>query len=192
MTMGISKMKIMLGGMAVVVLTIAVWWAVSGTEVHGEQEGTLKPSPVIVEKMRSIGQWEFLSVSDEELVDTIRHGFFGDDELARIYYGTLRLGIDLSEANEEWIKMDGDTVRVTLPAVKLLDNDFIDEARTRPFIEDGKWTEADRAALTRKAVVAMRRRCLTKDNIRKAEENAIEQVGAMVKAMGFEEVRVKF
>lgn len=192
MTMGISKMKIMLGGMAVVVLTIAVWWVVSGTEVYGEQEGTLKPSPVIVEKMRSIGQWEFLSVSDEELVDTIRHGFFGDDELARIYYGTLRLGIDLSEAEEKWIRMDGDTVMVTLPAVKLLDNDFIDEARTRPFIEDGKWTEADRAALTRKAVAAMRRRCLTKDNIRKAEENAIEQVGAMVKAMGFEEVRVKF
>lgn len=192
MTMGISKMKIMLGGMAVVVLTIAVWWVVSGTEVHGEQEGTLKLSPVIVEKMRSIGQWEFLSVSDEELVDTIRHGFFGDDELARIYYGTLRLGIDLSEAEEKWIRMDGDTVMVTLPAVKLLDNDFIDEARTRPFIEDGKWTEADRAALTRKAVAAMRRRCLTKDNIRKAEENAIEQVEAMVKAMGFEEVRVKF
>ena len=190
--MGISKMKIMLAGMAVVAVTIVVWWAVSGTEVHSEQEGTLKPSPVIVEKMRSIGQWEFLSVSDEELVDTIRHGFFGDDELARIYYGTLRLGIDLSEAEEKWIKMDGDTVRVTLPAVKLLDNDFIDEARTRPFIEDGKWTEADRAALTRKAIAAMRRRCLTKDNIRKAEENAIEQVGAMVRAMGFEEVRVKF
>lgn len=190
--MGISKMKIMLAGMAVVAVTIVVWWAVSGTEVHSEQKGTLKPSPVIVEKMRSIGQWEFLSVSDEELVDTIRHGFFGDDELARIYYGTLRLGIDLSEAEEKWIKMDGDTVRVTLPAVKLLDNDFIDEARTRPFIEDGKWTEADRAALTRKAIAAMRRRCLTKDNIRKAEENAIEQVGAMVRAMGFEEVRVKF
>ncbi len=192
MTMGISKMKIMLAGMAVVAVTIVVWWAVSGTEVHSEQEGTLKPSPVIVEKMRSIGQWEFLSVSDEELVDTIRHGFFGDEELARIYYGTLRLGIDLSEVEEKWIKMDGDTVRVTLPAVKLLDNDFIDEARTRPFIEDGKWTEADRAALTRKAIAAMRRRCLTKDNIRKAEENAIEQVGAMVRAMGFEEVRVKF
>lgn len=29
-------------------------------------------TPTIVEQMKEIGQWEFLSISDEELVDTVR------------------------------------------------------------------------------------------------------------------------
>lgn len=190
--MGTNRMKIMLGGMAVILATIVAWWAVKGTGIHTEKEGKLEMTPVMVEKMRSIGQWEFLSVSDEELADTVRHGFFGDDELARIYYGTLRLGIDLDDAGDDWIRMDKDTVVVTLPKIRLLDDNFIDEARTRPFAEDGKWTEADRAALTRKAAAAMRRRCLTKANISRAEDNAKAQFKSMITSMGFPFVRVGF
>lgn len=190
--MGMNRMKIMLGGMAVILATIVVWWAAKGTGIHTEKEGGLEMTPVMVEKMRSIGQWEFLSVSDEELVDTVRHGFFGDDELARIYYGTLRLGIDLGDAAEDWITMDKDTVVVTLPKIRLLDDNFIDEARTRSFTESGKWTEADRAALTRQAAAAMRRRCLTKANVARAEANAKAQFGSMIKSMGFPFVRVGF
>lgn len=182
----------MLGGMVLILATVVVWRAVSGTNVHAEKKDKLEVTPVQIEKMRSIGQWEFLSVSDEELVDTIRHGFFGDDELSRIYYGTLRLGIDLNDAAEDWIGMDGDTVMVKLPKIKLLDDNFIDEARTRSFTEAGKWTEADRAALTRKAVNAMRRRCLTKANIDRAEANAKAQFGSMIKSMGFQWVKVDF
>ena len=48
-------------------------------------------TPNLIESIKDIGEWEFLSINDEELVDTIRHGFFGDDQLVRIYYGTLRL-----------------------------------------------------------------------------------------------------
>ena len=41
-----------------------------------------------ITSIRNIGEWEFMSINDEEIVDTIRRGFFGDDQLARIYYGT--------------------------------------------------------------------------------------------------------
>ena len=57
--------------------------------------------------MERIRQWEFLSVRDEELIDTVRHGFFGDDQLIRIYYGTLRLGVDLAETKEGWLRLGG-------------------------------------------------------------------------------------
>lgn len=190
--MRIIGLKLALVAVALLVGVAAVWWALSGTEVHREEKAALEVTPLQVESIRNIGQWEFLSVSDEELVDTIRHGFFGDDELARVYYGTLRLGVDLADASEGWIRMDGDTVRVTLPRVKLLDDNFIDEARTRSFAEEGKWTEADRAALTRKAVAAMRRRCLTKDNLARAEANAKTQFASMIRAMGFPHVSVGF
>ena len=67
-------------------------------------------TPTQVAAMREIGEWEFLSIEDEEMIDTVRKGIFKDDELIRIYSGTLRLGIDLSEAKDDWVKLDGDTL----------------------------------------------------------------------------------
>lgn len=186
-----TKIKITIVAVVIIILAMFIWWMSSGTELHTSKEGHMEITPVQVEKIKSIGQWEFLSVSDEEIVDTVRHGFFGDDELSRIYYGTLRLGIDLNDAEKDWITMDKDTVAIKLPPVKLLDNNFIDEARTRAFIEDGKWSEADRAALTQKAIRQMRRRCLTKSNFKSAEDNARIQMRKLIQAMGFEYVKFR-
>ncbi len=108
-------------------------WGLKRSQIGITHTDKIDITPVQIERIRDIGQWEFLAISDEELVDTVRHGFFGDDELARIYYGTLRLGIDLQETSEGWIKMDKDTVVVMLPPIKLLDEKFIDEARTKTF-----------------------------------------------------------
>ena len=40
---------------------------------------------------------------------------------------------------------------VALPKIELLDKDFIDEARTKAFIETGSWTDADRDSLYHRA-----------------------------------------
>ena len=138
-------------------------------------------TPTVVAQMKEIGQWEFLSISDEELVDTVRRGFFSDDELVRIYYGTLRIGIDFSQCDEKWIEREGDSVKVDLPPVQLLDENFLDEMRTKSFFESGKWTSADRKAIADRAKTAMRRRCLTKENMDLAQKNAERQVNAFVK-----------
>jgi hypothetical protein len=115
-----------------IMLLLSVW-GLKRSQIGITHTDKIDITPVQIERIRDIGQWEFLAISDEELVDTVRHGFFGDDELARIYYGTLRLGIDLQETSEGWIKMDKDTVVVMLPPIKLLDEKFIDEARTKTF-----------------------------------------------------------
>ena len=60
-------------------------------------------TPLQIRSIEQIGEWSFLEINDEELVDTVRHGFFSDDKLVRIYYGTLRLGINLKEAHEGWL-----------------------------------------------------------------------------------------
>lgn len=158
--------------------------------VSVDTNGNTVSTPMEVENVKSIGQWEFLTLSDEEIVDTVRHGLFGDNELSRIYYGTLRLGSDLGKAGDDFVRANNDSVVVTLPEITLLDNQFIDEARTRPLIEDGKWTEAARAALTRKAEKMMRKRCLTKENFQKASANARIQVTALFHAMGYKYVEV--
>lgn len=168
-----------------------VWWISTGTSIDTTHEEGIVATPVEIEHIRSIGQWEFLSISDEEIVDTVRHGFFGDDELARVYYGTLRLGIDLREVDDDWLTTDGDTIIARLPPVKLLDENFIDEARTRSFSEEGKWTAADRAALTRKARRVMLKRCLTTANVKTAEENAMKQMQSLLLSMGKKNVKIE-
>ena len=148
-------------------------------------------TPVVMESIRNTGQWVFMEIADEELVDTIRHGFFGDDELARVYYGTLRLGFDMQQYKEEWLSVKGDTLIATLPPIGLVDDNFLDEARTRSFYESGKWSEEDRAALAKKAKDKMRQRCLSKSNLASARKSARTQLWTMFRALGFKNIRIE-
>lgn len=159
------------------------------TEVVKDEKIDITPSQI--RSIEQIGEWSFLEINDEELIDTVRHGFFSDDELVRIYYGTLRLGINLKEAHEGWLAMQNDTLCAILPPVRLLDNNFIDETRTRSFIETGKWTHQDRKAMYNRAVQRMRRRCLTKKNYQSARDNARVQFEQMLRSMGYDKVRVE-
>lgn len=152
----------------------------------------INETPTQIESIREIGEWEFLSISNEELVDTIRKGLFSDDHLVRIYYGTLRLGVNMHQAGSNWLTVSGDTVRAVLPQVGLLDKNFIDEARTKSFYESGKWKAKDREALYKKAHRQMLRRCLTSGNLNTARENAEAQFRQMFLSMGYKNVEIRF
>ncbi len=186
------KIQIILILSLIIVATGALYWLNKDNSVRTSEESKTVLSPTQVKSIEEIGQWEFLTVTDEEMVDTVRRGFFGDDELIRIYYGTLRLGIDMKDVKEDWMQADGDTIVCTLPPVKLLDHNFIDEARTKSFHEEGKWTGKDRQAMYDRAYARMKNRCLSKSNMASAEQNALKQFGDMLKAMGFSHVRIKF
>ena len=97
----------------------------------------------------------------------------------------------MQQVEDNWIGMDKDTVVVKLPDVALLDDDFIDEARTRSFFEEGKWTQQDRQKLYLKAHAAMQRRCLTPKNLETARKNAREQITALLHSLGFPYVRIE-
>lgn len=177
---------------AVVVVVAAVFHFAKTTKIEVASDNSISITPEQIQAIRAIGEWEFLSVSTEEMVDTMRRGLFSDDHLVRIYYGTLRLGVNLHKTEPGWLVAQGDTVFVTLPAVGLLDNDFIDEARTRSFFESGRWQAQDREALYRKAYNKMIAHCLTPSNIRSAEKNADAQFRNMMRSMGFNNVVVRF
>ena len=104
----------------------------------------------------------------------------------------IKLGIDLCKAKPGWIAAVGDTVVVTLPPISLLDHDFIDEARTKSFFESGRWTAADREAMYRRAYNQMFSHGFTRANIRSAENNADAQFRGMLRAMGFENIIIRF
>lgn len=192
MKQGINKILVILVLLAVIVVVPIFYWLIKDNSFSISEEEKTGLTPARILSIRNIGEWEFLTINDEEIADTIRHGFFGDDELVRIYYGTLRLGIDMRELSEGWLRKEKDTLIATLPPVKLLDENFIDEARTRPFFESGEWSQEDREKLYWKAYRSMRKRCMTEQNIRSAEQNASLQFYNVLRSMGFENVQVRF
>lgn len=192
-TIGRLKLYAILAIAAAVIIALAVIVRSCGdTDVRSEVNDKIDLTPTQVLSMREIGQWEFLSIEDEELIDTVRKGFFRNDALTRIYFGTLRLGFDMRSVKDGWIRKKADTLLVTLPSITLLDPDFIDEARTQSFYEHGSWTDRDRSELYKRAKQKMLARCMTRENISSAEENASRQVSQMFHSMGYKYVHVRF
>ena len=191
----LTKLNIMLWAVAViavVVLLLGFGDTAKTSSARLEVDDRIDVTPTIITSMKQIGEWEFLSVNDEELVDTIKRGFLRDDKLVRIYYGKLSLGINMHDVSPRWIRQQGDSVLVALPKIELLDKDFIDEARTKAFIETGSWTDADRDSLYHRAYAKMLTRCLTEENIKTARENASLQFGKMLKALGIEKFAISW
>ena len=191
----LSYIKIGVALLVVVLVVGGFFWLRNLTRNDHLDFGTdneIDITPTQIQSIKAIGEWEFLSVSAEELVDTTRKRILMDDELARIYYGTLRLGVNMNQTRPKWIETNGDSVTVTLPPIGLLDKDFIDEARTKSFYESGTWSSADREALYKKAYRMMTRHCLTKENLQAAETNGKEQFRNMMLAMGYKHVIISF
>lgn len=180
------------GLMAFILVFVWLVFAKKDNHLSLDTSDSINITPEQIQSIRSIGQWEFLSVSDEELVDTVRRSLLGSDELVRIYYGTLRLGIDMQMVEPDAIKTHGDTIVARMPAVGLLDHDFIDEARTRSFHESGRWTADDRERLYKKAYRLMLSHALTPQNLRTAQDNADAQLRKMFRAMGYNNIILSF
>lgn len=180
---------------AVILLILLVSWIYrnmksNSIEITADQEIDITPQQI--QRIKDIGEWEFLEISDEEMVDTTRRGILSDDHLVRIYYGTMRLGINLKQVETGWIVPRGDTIEVTLPKVGLLDRDFIDEARTKSFYESGTWTAKDRESMMRRAYQRMLQRGLTPQNLQTAQQNGEAQVRQVLQGMGFKLIKIQY
>ena len=191
----LTYIKIGVGLVIVVLLIAGFFWLRGATKNNYIDFGTSEAidlTPTQIQSMKAIGEWEFLSVSTEELVDTVRKGIFSDDELVRIYYGTLRLGVNMQKVGDDWIQTSGDSITLTLPKIELLDKEFIDEARTKSFYERGSWKPVDRDALYQKAYRQMLSHSMTKENLQAAEANASQQMHDIMRALGYQHVSVTF
>lgn len=176
------------------VVVFVLWFKNTVEDTHIEVVRTTEIgiTPEQVQAVKAIGEWEFLSLASEEMVDTTRKGLITDDHLVRIYYGTVRLGVNMHQVKPGWISMVNDSLTVTLPPIGILDNDFIDETRTKAFYESGDWSAADREAMYKRAYNRIITQCLTPENIRNAELNADIQLHSLFRSMGFENVIVRF
>lgn len=159
----------------------------------------IEQTPEEVRALRDIGQWEFLAISTEELVERHEAHTFGDKHLVKVFRGKLRLGIDMKQASADWFTVDSiasadgsRSVTLLLPDVALLDSAFIDEAQTTTFYEDGRFDAKAKQALYDEAVKAMKARALTEENLATARKAAKEQFTHIFQALGYAHVNVKF
>ncbi len=178
--------------LAASVALLTKWNREGGMSVEAGFDDRIELTSQEIRRIEQIGQWEFLSVQSEVVEDTLRKGFFTDDRLVAVYTGVPRIGIDMDRVAGGWVRAHGDTVTLRLPAVHLLDKDFIDEARTKVFYESGKWENGARRDLYDRAYGKMLRQCLTPSNMRRAETNARNQFTALFRALGFHTVEIRF
>ena len=150
-------------------------------------------TPAQVTSIRKIGKWEFLSMQMEEIIDTTHSRFvLSDEELVRIYQGTVRLGVDFNKLSDNWLTIQGDTAILHLPRIQQLNKKFIDEAQTKTFYETGSWSGKAREQMYRRAEQRMKRRLARSNAHKLAEQNGREQMTALMQAFGFKTTIVVF
>lgn len=174
----------------------AIWWisrAISSSRIEIGSNPEINITPQKISDIKRIGRWEFMRVVDEAIVDTTVHRtLLPDMRLTCIYYGILSLGIDLSKAGDDWATNVNDTVTVTLPEPVLLDEHFIDEARTNVFYESGTWRPSAKNAMYRRAKIMMMNRALTPSNMQQVRQAAERRFSALFRELGAKEVIVRF
>lgn len=154
---------------------------------------TYEQTPIIIKSMRHIGEWEFMTITDEEMVERTRKNLIlSDDKLVRIYYGTLRLGIDLEKLREDAISIQGDSISIMLPAVQLLDDDFIDEALTKTFYESGEWDNKTQKEMYAEAQSIMIRYAMNDENQEQTRQLAETQMRQLLQGLGFRHITIRF
>lgn len=179
----------------VVVAVLYMCHAAKSVTAGHQTEVVVTPTPVNLDSIRAIGQWSFLTVEMDEVVDTVDRGLFSSDRISVAYHGTLHYGINVAEARPGWVTIVGDTaVTVVLPPVRLLDDRFLDERNVKVYEgrDDMDFINKPtvRAALVRKAKAAMIRR--GRENIPEARSKAETEVRRIFSQHGYKKIVIRF
>ena len=118
---------------------------------------TIDDTPVIVTKIRSLGELTTACYYDEMVLSRTKENAFSssalgslaeglgkdvDDHLVLIAKGTVRAGLDLMDMSEEDVRFVGDTAYIRLPAPQYLDV-IVNPSDFEVFAETGKWTHEE-------------------------------------------------
>lgn len=167
----------------------------SGAGTAEEQRAEI--TPAVLDSIRSIGEWQLMTVPMTLEVDSTQKRWLGlvKDKLRRSYTGTMSLGIDLHKLHEEWHEVNGDTITLTVPDICLLDSNFIDESKTRLILSENDDFEADpkvKGAMLLKARNRMINVGITSANLQNCRDQATQELTTRFKAIGYKGVKVKF
>ncbi len=152
-------------------------------------------STVTVEDIKKIGQLKVLTINKEFLVSQYRkRGFLiSDDEIHIVFDGRLDLGFDLAQCQDSCITRRGDSTFVTLPPVRILNQNEVYVGPGDVKIEDGTWTNDEMEAFKQRANAYMLYSCERDDCYRRAERMGMQTITELLRPLqtSYIEVRVE-
>ena len=149
--------KITPAAILLVVLLLVVAFLLTRGVRQGTRPLTIDDTPVIVTKIRSLGELTTACYYDELVLSQTKPNAFSstalgslaeglgkdvDDHLVLIAKGTVRAGLDLMDITEEDVRFVGDTAYIRLPAPQYLDV-IVNPSDFEVFAETGKWTHEE-------------------------------------------------
>ena len=164
---------------------------------------TIDDTPVIVTKIRSLGELTTACYYDEMVLSRTKQNAFSssalgslaeglgkdvDDHLVLIAKGTVRAGLDLMDMSEEDVRFVGDTAYIRLPAPQYLDV-IVNPSDFEVFAETGKWTHEEITGLQE---TARTRLLMGADHYglkSRAYAGAMDAVTELLAASGFTYIR---
>jgi len=156
-------------------------------------------APAVVDKIRQLSRLEAVDYTIDKIVEGDRQNallpnFLAGDRLLLVAHGEVIAGVDLSQIDGKRVRVEGDSVHVTLPAPQVLVT-RLDNAQTRVYSRTtGLLVEADpnlesEARLTAEQEIT--KAALADGILDKARQNARAEVTGLLYALGFRKVDVQ-
>ncbi len=164
-----------------------------------ERPARTTTSPVVVEGVRGLDRLATVRVTESIIVtretasDNALDRLFSGEKVLLVASGNVEAGVDLSEIGGDDVRVREDTVTIRLPEPEVL-SATLDEGKTRVYDRDysplnlrpdDDLVEEARARAEARIEEAARQ----DDILDTAERNAEDSIRALVKSLGFEEVR---
>lgn len=150
-------------------------------------------SQTVIKELRELNRLETAAYTIEKVIDAGTQGnqlqqlLFGD-RILLIAHGEVIAGFDLANLSEDAIRLDGTTLRLTLPAPQIL-SATLDSEQTRVYDrQQGVLTKGnkDLESEARKEAESIIRQAACQGNIlNEASKNGRTQLTALFKALGF-------
>lgn len=117
--------------------------------------------------------------------------FLTGETILLIARGEVEAGVDLDELGQDDVKVEEETVTITLPEARILDSSLVEEKtelydHDRGLLIRGDYTLVEEAR--REAINEIEKVARDEDLVGKAQNNAEDSIRAFVQSLGYDEV----
>ncbi len=193
------KVKLFLIFLLVTFFAIGIIWTFLSIQNVFTPKTTITISDGVLKELRSLNRLETASFTVEKIIDAGTSGnafseFLYGDRILLIANGQIIAGFDLSNLKEEEVVINGKEIKLILPKPQILVT-TLDNNKTRVYDRKrGILSQGDKdlEAKARLAAEQSIYEAACKGNIlEEASNNARKQLGALLKALGFETVTIE-
>jgi hypothetical protein len=175
-------------------------------DIFRQKEVLIENTPILIREIKEMAQMITVTAYDEVVVDSVKANALDVvkaitgysvmplstyDRLVIVAKGKVMAGTDLKMINEGNIMVDGDSVSINLPQVRILDV-IINPSDFSTFTETGTWTNDAVTLVKAKARRKMEMRAVQNNILQIAENRSKLLMENFLKSAGFRRVYVYY